>query len=585
MEDIKNANPDNSARPDGEQYKLDDARRVKVLSPGMLVAKRFIRNKLAVTGLIILAAMFLFAFVGALFSPYSQSQMFKKYDIIMGEFASATYNTELRYTVSEGAEFNNVARSAMALAISRGESSFTAGGTLYQILQAGEDFYSVFEGEPVMNVESLKALNAFSEIEGGLKLTPELEAAFNAALKANETAFEYAGETYAIVKTGTRSYSICIPHTVAVASKLAYDAYEETELAVINSAQFRYDSELAIQAGDAGFTSDGTDYTVAYDDGTVIYKNGEPYAATSSILIDTIMQDVFVSVELKTAIRDAIADGRTKFSITGESGETLDYEIYRTNATFKIKGEAEKELIDDYASPSRKHLMGTDANGMDILTRLMYGGRVSLMIGFVVVFIEIFLGVLIGGFSGYFGGIVDTCLMRFVDLFNCIPYWPMMIIIGSLMDAFKVESRYRIWLLMILLGVMGWTGIARVVRGQILSLREQDFMLAAEATGISVSRRIFKHLVPNVMPLLIVQATMSLGSIIITEATLSFLGLGVKFPLASWGSIINAATNIYVMTNFWFVWIPAGVLIFLTVLGFNFVGDGLRDAFDPKMKR
>jgi peptide/nickel transport system permease protein len=138
---------------------------------------------------------------------------------------------------------------------------------------------------------------------------------------------------------------------------------------------------------------------------------------------------------------------------------------------------------------------------------------------------------------------------------------------------------------MLLLGVMGWTGIARVVRGQIFSLREQDFMVAADASGISVSRRIFRHLVPNVMPLLIVQATMGLGGIIITEATLSFLGLGVKYPLASWGQIVNSVTDQFILINLPLQWMPAGFLIFLTVLGFNFVGDGLRDAFDPKMKR
>jgi len=138
---------------------------------------------------------------------------------------------------------------------------------------------------------------------------------------------------------------------------------------------------------------------------------------------------------------------------------------------------------------------------------------------------------------------------------------------------------------MMVLGLLGWTGIARIVRGQILTLREQDFMIATEATGLSIKRRIFRHLVPNVMPLLIVQATAGLGSIIIIEATLGFLGLGVKYPLASWGSIINVASEAFVMTNYWFMWIPAGLLILLTVLGFNFVGDGLRDAYDPKMKR
>ena len=139
--------------------------------------------------------------------------------------------------------------------------------------------------------------------------------------------------------------------------------------------------------------------------------------------------------------------------------------------------------------------------------------------------------------------------------------------------------------LLLILGILGWAGIARLVRGQILSLREQEFMTATEACGISVSRRIFRHLIPNVIPQLIVNCTMSLGSTIITEATLSFLGLGVKFPFASWGNIMNDVSNSYVLTSYWFIWIPAGICLMLTVLGFNFVGDGLRDAFDPKMKR
>ena len=175
--------------------------------------------------------------------------------------------------------------------------------------------------------------------------------------------------------------------------------------------------------------------------------------------------------------------------------------------------------------------------------------------------------------------------MRVVDLTNSIPFYPLVIILGAALDQLAIEPVRRIFLLMALLGVLGWTGIARVVRGQILSLREQEFMLAAEATGIRASGRIVRHLLPNVMPLLIVQATTNLGEIILTEATLSFLGLGVKYPLASWGSILNAATDVHVMTNDWFVWIPAGVLLMLTVLGFNFVGDGLRDAYDPRRKR
>ena len=176
-------------------------------------------------------------------------------------------------------------------------------------------------------------------------------------------------------------------------------------------------------------------------------------------------------------------------------------------------------------------------------------------------------------------------IMRIVDIFYCIPTWPILIILGAIMDSYQIGPKVRIYFMMIVLAVLGWPFITRIVRGQILSLREQEFMVAAEATGISVSRRVFKHLVPNVIPQLIVQCTMGLGDIILTESTMSFLGIGVKFPYASWGNIISSVSNVYVMTNYWYCWIPAGFLILITVLGFNFVGDGLRDAFDPKMKR
>ena len=179
------------------------------------------------------------------------------------------------------------------------------------------------------------------------------------------------------------------------------------------------------------------------------------------------------------------------------------------------------------------------------------------------------------------------CILMFmiVDVFYCIPSMPVIIIIGAAMDAMRVDSWKRMMYLMLILGFLGWPSIARLVRGQILSLREQEFMLATEACGIKVWHRIFRHLIPNVIPQLIVTCTMGLGSTILTEATLSFLGLGVKYPFASWGNIINDVNNAYVMTNYLFIWIPAGVCLLLTVLGFNFVGDGLRDAFDPKMKR
>ena len=172
-----------------------------------------------------------------------------------------------------------------------------------------------------------------------------------------------------------------------------------------------------------------------------------------------------------------------------------------------------------------------------------------------------------------------------MDIFYCLPYMPIMIIIGALMDAMRMDTYIRLIVMMAALGIMGWASVARLVRGQILTLREQEFMVATEATGIRVKDRIFHHLVPNIMPQLIVQATMGMGSVILTESTLSFLGLGVKHPLATWGTIINSVSSASAMQHYTFIWIPVGLLICMTVIAFNFVGDGLRDAYDPKAKR
>lgn len=242
--------------------------------------------------------------------------------------------------------------------------------------------------------------------------------------------------------------------------------------------------------------------------------------------------------------------------------------------------------INKLASPSGSHWLGTDEAGMDVLARLMYGGRVSLIVSFLAVFLTSVLGIILGGLAGFYGGVVDNVIMRICDVLMCLPTLPLMLILGTVLEANGVPSASYIYLLMTLLSIFSWPGMARLVRGQILYLREQEYMVAAEAMGYSTARRIFKHLIPNILPQILVTMTMSLGSMILYESTLSYLNLGVPTPFASWGTmieIISRDTN--VLQNYPLVWVPAGICILLAVLAFNFIGDGLRDALDPKQRR
>jgi peptide/nickel transport system permease protein len=573
--------PTQNQTPQNQGMALDDARRVKTLSPGMLVFKRFIRNKLAVIGLIILVAMFLFSFVGPFLTPYTQTEVFYKDSSISKDYAGAIFNTELRYSVKEGEDFGGAEQARFLLALGRDQTQFKSGDNTYSFIEEGENFYRIMQLD--LFAESL--LGRINPVPGNT-IPAGFEDVFKKAEEAGNTSFVFDGTTYIVTKE-MKSIQISTQKDVAIASFSVFDAYNAADEAMINSYDFRFLSESAGVQDMKTFEYDGRVFKILEHEGQITINDdkGQPFAEVSNIIVNPLDLNEFLPVEFKAIARDAINNRENKFEIVDENGVVTEYDIQRVNANYYIKRETPTVLINMFEFPTLQHPLGTDNNGMDMLTRLMYGGRVSLMVGFVTVFLELIIGVVVGGVSGYFGGNIDTALMRFVDLFNSIPTFPLILIFGSVMDTLEVTPIYRMFILMAILGFLGWTGIARVVRGQILSLREQDFMVATEATGIRTSRKIFRHLVPNVMPILIVTATASLGGLIITEATLGFLGLGIKYPLASWGSIINISSDAFIMQTYWFMWLPAGMLILLTVLGFNFVGDGLRDAYDPKMKR
>lgn len=655
-----------------KEVSLDSTERIKVLSPGQMVFKRFVTNRLAIVGTVILFIMFSFAFIVPAFYAYGQTEIFYKYDYSTIDYAQATQRTEYSVMYEPGVEkahysaenkFTTTIKSMISEGSDSGELSDSE-GNLYVISKEADNVYSVAASDKseVCSLSGSVKYATYNTILGDLKYQADVEEvdgmadAVKKAVDSGKTEFSISGEKYTVSKdkknyvvykesagaqyTGKNlgaEFEACfadiesgdfeyknIKYTVVSDGdiKTVYKIEGEEKIALLTtyvfdtydvnttiSDDFKYSAIKAL-AGDKKFETEEGSFSVKTSEDTIeVYKDGSdvPFAALSTLVIRRYNGEDTLELEFKEAAKDVIEDMLATGSKTGSFDWTIAQVDSEGNYTYDENGELVKEkgtikitnkngsfimtaeqmvyLIDTFAKPSKDHIAGTDGDGMDVFARMMYGGRVSLLVAFVVVIIETILGVILGGVAGFFGGWIDNLIMRMVDIFYCIPSMPILIILGALFDALKMKPYTRVMWLMAVLGILGWAGVARLVRGQILSLREQEFMVAAEAIGLKTKRRIFKHLVPNVMPQLIVTATSGLGSVILTESTLSFLGLGVKHPMATWGTMINSVSTAEAMKLYTYIWVPVGLLICLTVIAFNFVGDGLRDAFDPKMKR
>lgn len=669
----KEAAEQNKKSVENEEIHLDDVSRVKVLSPGRQVFKRFIRNRLAVFGSVVLIFMFAFSFLGPLFYAHGQTEIFYKYNNQNVNYALAKENSAYNgYVVNDSVELDSKVVTAMnsniKSMIEEGKDYLLVEGETgnFEINRLGDEIYTLsgremdevctagtstvtigtydsvgkklkFSGEEIEGLEdAAKACKGksgefkfggetYSYKKGSGKsytitktsdginyakgsLGEEFEAAMLAAIESEAKAFSFEGVNYTILNKGEAHhvYTSGEPSMAMVYTRFTLDTFE-TGLKV--SDEFRVNALLA--AYDSGkFSYEGQKYTIKSNDDVleIFDAQGNEFAEFSTISIRRYSGEDSMDYDLKKALNTVIeemqetdlktAELTYRLPMQDENGVytydeqgNLQYEdgdltiSQRDTGSYVISCHQTIYVIDKFAAPSGTHVLGTDGDGFDVLARVMYGGRISLMVGFVVVSLQILLGVIMGGLAGYYGGWVDNLIMRLVDIFYCLPSMPIMIILGAMMDALRMNTYVRLMIMMAALGIMGWAGVARMVRGQILSLREQEFMVATEATGIRVKDRIFRHLVPNVMPQLIVIASLGIGGTIITESTLSFLGLGVKHPLATWGTIINSVSSASAMAHYPFIWIPVGLLICMTVIAFNFVGDGLRDAYDPKAKR
>lgn len=225
--------------------------------------------------------------------------------------------------------------------------------------------------------------------------------------------------------------------------------------------------------------------------------------------------------------------------------------------------------------PGGGHLLGTDDLGRDVLLRMLYGARISLLVGFVAVGISTLLGILVGALAGFYGGWVDALVMRFVDIMLCFPTFFLILAVIAFLNP-------SIWNIMVVIGITSWMGVARLVRAEFLSLREREFVLAARAVGAGDLRLIFRHMLPNALSPVLVSATLGVAGAILTESALSFLGIGVQPPTPSWGNMLIAGKQ--TLGYAWWLSVFPGLAILVTVLGYNLLGEGIRDALDPRLK-
>jgi peptide/nickel transport system permease protein len=576
-----------------------------IMSPSKVIVKNFFRNKLAIGGLIGFTIMLSVVFIGAALNPLTILET----------------NPIMRNT-KPGLGYTNItseAKNAGLVQISNGSTFGIGLGKDGDVYAWGQDVLGSTKIPAEVNVLQIKKIAAGDRHAIALTTTGKIYGWGNnnfkqaivpteieAILMLENVVDILAGDQYSAILTDKNKIHVW-GTTFATGLDIVPSAFQGR---IVKAAQAPYNILLILDDGSIGIMGerqtalDRIPAPIANKDVKIV---DAAVTVRTAVAVDSVGQvyvwgeNEFGLLTLPAGIENekivSVEAGRAHFIALSASGKMFVWGSNSFNQLTAPKALADKKVTSiaanyyqtyaiaedgtSYGWGQDGYYLGTDDLGRDMLMRLIHGGRVTMTVGAVAVMISTVIGLLVGLVSGFYGGWIDNILMRFTEVINSFPFLPMAITLSSFVGGILSQTE-RLLLIMVILGVISWTGLARLVRGQILAEREKDFVLAARALGIRSNVIILRHILPNVINVVIVSMTLGYAGSLLTEAGLSFLGFGVIPPSPSWGNMLTGAQDSTVITFYWWRWILPAVAVLIAALTVNIIGDGLRDAMDPK---
>ncbi len=581
-----------------EKEDLDIFMEEQIQSPGKTVIKNFMANKLAMVGLIVFLCIFAFVIVGPLFVKQDlsyqestqanlapSSSYMSIPDNLNGKVKDISIGPSFSVGVSETGGISIWGDPQVLPNVNLQNFPKEAMGKKYVSVAAGTDHILALTTDNKIIAwgnHRLKQTKVPSDIEDDGGKIVQIAAGYQVSAVVMDN-----GNAYAFGNTSLNDVKIKRRHQGNIA-KIAFSGEAGIALTKDGGVVYLGSKDTAVSKIPEGLESGIADVAATAFSAAAVKENGE-------VVVWGNIREGESTVPKTSSKIVSISAGRFHYTAVCEDGSVVSWgrnNFGQSQVPEGIKGAVKvfSGYYQNYVLLSDKtvktfglkgYLLGTDDLGRDLFNRIVNGGRMTMTMGAVSVIISVIIGVIIGGISGFFGGTVDLVLQRITEMVSSIPFLPFAMILSSIIGSSIPESA-RIFMIMVILGVLSWTGLSRLVRAQVLAEREQEFVTAARAMGIKELTIVFKHIIPNVISVIIVSATLSFATSMLTESSLSFLGFGVALPRPTWGNMLTGCINSVVIREFWWRWVFPATLLGICCICINLIGDGLRDAIDPK---